>query len=172
MRLNIVKHSLGIVQRSRLSSTVSHQAQSYFIFKFPCNIFSTRSREMPTASAISCTLTLRSFNHFSIVNHFFCDSLFWVARALFIGPRSNSDVQYFIVDNEGVGPSYTASDSDLISSKKNYLITARYSISSIFVKTQKLLASDGCQTHTERRSWLKIGHPSFERWNYREIILW
>src|SRR5436190_18601991 len=76
-------------------------------------------------------------------------------------PRLNSAAQNFTVVNDGAESPYTESNSSLICVgvlpfKNKYLMTARYSILFIFIKTLTSTHSNDCYIITARPKWLKL----------------
>src|SRR5436190_13574311 len=76
-------------------------------------------------------------------------------------PRLNSAAQNFTVVNDGAESPYTESNSSLICVgvlpfKNKYLMTARYSILSIFTQRLTSTHSNDCYITTARPKWLKL----------------
>ena len=154
-------------ETAQTSKRGTQRADSFLMPESWCNMWQTRSLDIFITSAISLTLIRRSSS-----------PIWWTlamlssAVAVFgrperssspklLRPRLNSAAQNFTVVNDGALSPYTVSNSTLICVgvlpfKNKYLMTARYSIFSIFTKTLTSTHSNDCQLKTARPNWLQL----------------
>ena len=165
--------------RTRFKSTVNKRgtkrADSFLMPKCWFNMLQTRSFDMFITSNISLTLIQRSSGTIwwtlamllSVVAVFGRTKRSSFPKLLRL--HLNSVAQNFTVVNYSAESPYTESNSSLISVgvlpfKNKYLMTARYSILAIFIKTLASTHSHDCYITTARSKWLKLWWVSVNRW--------